>query len=259
MARKKKEATEKQQEVLASTINMTGQGEDPVIKALVTKFPEASNTEALEIALALQQLVRGQSAMLENQKQMSDELAKLKAKMAAIDKAAEKWDSDRESFLDEVNRNADKLRLVGEAQDKLIAQASGDLKKKIDEAKASVVIDRQMFDEALAREPKETVISPGVPMTIVEHGQQIAVLASEEVRIKHRRWVLQPGIPQEVPLSVANTLRERRKKERESYERRSAMMKNMEMGELEAEMQKIDARYGTTGSMLSNQKVNEGV
>lgn len=256
--RKKTDDLVRQQEVLSSKINMSGEGEDPAIKALVTKFPEASNQEALEIALALQTLVRGQASMMEQQKTLSDELAKLRAKMADIDRAAEKWDTNREDFLNEVAARADKLRATGTAKDTLIANASNDLQRKIGEAKAQAVVDKQMFDAALAAEPKELVISPGVPMTIVQGGQPIAILANEEVRIKHRRWIFQPGVPQEVPLSVASTLRDRRRKESETRERQRAMMQNMESNKLEAEMQKIDARYGTSGSMYSNEKVNEG-
>jgi hypothetical protein len=91
---------------------MDGVGEDPAVKALVDgTFEKASNLNALDISLMLQQIVRGQTSILHNQDQQAQELAKLREKMDRYDKDAEKWEKDKEKFIDEVNKRAEEFRI----------------------------------------------------------------------------------------------------------------------------------------------------
>lgn len=253
MHRKNKPSEQKEQEALQSIVRTDGRGEDPAIKALLSpKFVEGTNKEALEIAIALQQILKGQSLM---EQKFSDELSHIRQKMADMDRDAERWEMDRQRWLDEINAAADNLRATGEELEKIKAHASVDMQKKVEEARASIIVDKQMFDAALAREPKESVTSPGVVMTVMENGAQVAKLYPEEICIKHRRWILQPGVPQELPLSVANVLRNRRKSAAETAERQAAMKKNMEYSELDARLREIDKKYKSSSVHLGDDPV----
>jgi hypothetical protein len=76
----------------------------------------------------------------------------------------------------------------------------------VQNARASKTVDRLAFEKKLAAEPQEYVVAHGKLITTIENGQQTAKLLPEEIRIKHKVWYLQPGIPTKVPASVAQVL-----------------------------------------------------
>jgi hypothetical protein len=118
MPRSKKKL-DKSDEALNSPVNLSGAGEDQVVKDLLSdKFVKGTNAEALEIGMALQQIIRGQSALLENQSAFTDQIAKLRQRMDEMDKAASRWEQDREGFIQEVLDRAEKLRATGDAKDR---------------------------------------------------------------------------------------------------------------------------------------------
>jgi len=251
MAKKKLTADEqkaREMEVWESKVNPTGEGEDPVIKGL-QGFSGMSNKDALEVALALQQLIRGQNSLLENQDKFGDQINRLRERMDEMDKQAMRWETDRQRFVEEVTRRADQLRLTEEGQGRVRAQAAIDLADETRKARASIAVDRQQYDRWLELQPKETVVSPGKVITITEGGQQQARLIPEEVRIKHRIWKFPPGVAVVVPQPIAETLRSRRRSEEETQARQAVMMKNLESSKLEAAMKEIDTRYNTNGSL----------
>ena len=98
----------REQEVLSSQVRLDGKGEDPAVAALLSpEFETMSNTEALNVALALQQLVRGVNSLLDNDKIMGEEISKLKARMDAQDRDARLWEEDRKKFLEMANEKMD--------------------------------------------------------------------------------------------------------------------------------------------------------
>ena len=246
----------KQEEKLNAPIDV--HSPDPAVKALIEKMPTATNLEGLGIALAIQQLVRGQDALLEKLNQndakankASEEMAKLRKAMAKMDKAAKKWEEDRDKFIEEVYNKADALRMTDAQREQLTARESLNLQDKIQKARAELVNDKKRFEETLAAEPKEIVTSPGRHVTTSDgKGMQMARILPEEVRIKHMVWVFQPYVPTEVPHSVAEHLRNRWKSAQETQRRQEAMMKNMESGDLELEMKKIDAEFHSSTERL---------
>ena len=55
----------KEQEVLESSVRTDGVGEDPAIKALLSDdFISAPDSEALQVALALQEIIRCKTSLL---------------------------------------------------------------------------------------------------------------------------------------------------------------------------------------------------
>lgn len=241
----------REREILTKKVRTDGEGEDPAVRAMLSnQFTEGTNAEALDIALAMQQLLKGNAALLENDRKFADELNALKAKMAKIDDDAARWEHDRERWLNEIMDRAEKLRVRESELDKIQAEAAVDMANKIQEAKAHVVINQQMFDEALSKEPKETITSPGVVEIVMENGSPVAKLFNEEIRIKHRRWILRPGVPTELPKSVAEMYRNKKRSEQETAERQKAMMANMESGKLAQKMKDIDTKFGSSTAHL---------
>lgn len=254
MSKKKsrpEEVLAREQEILSRPVRTDGVGEDPAVRAMLSEtFTEGTNTEALDIALAMQQLLKGQASLLENDRKFSEELQHMRAKMAKIDEDAQRFEQDRERWLNEIQAAADKMRVSEEQVEKLKAVAANDLAAKIQAAKASVSLDRQAFDDALAHEPKETITSPGIVEIVMQNGAPVAQLFNEEIRIKHRRWVLRPGVPVEVPHSVAEMYRNRKRSEQETAERQKAMMANMESSKLAERMKEIDNQFGSSTAHL---------
>lgn len=232
---RKPKSDSEQNEALGSQVRLDGAGEDPAIKAL-QEMPANTNLENLDIALALQEIIRGQ-------KLQGEMLARLRAKMDRMDKAAEKWEADRQRFINEINVQADKLRMSESKQEELMAKEGGKMTKLIEEARAAATSDRLRMEAFWANEPKETVVSPG-EFKVINTGQaQEAKLLPEVLIIKHKSWVFPPGAPVEVPKSVADQLRSRRMVQAEGKEREAVLQQRLEASKLEAAQSRIDRKY----------------
>lgn len=250
----KQKPIHEQQDTLDKKILISGQGEDPVVQDLVKgKIRKASNKDALDMALALQQIIRGQESILskvneqgEEGRKTRQELAELRARMDAMDVAAEKYDADNKKFIQEIMDKAEKLKAVGSDKDKLIAQGAQTYSQEISKARANLVVERQMFDAELERMEQVMVVSAGELQYASVNGQMQAKLFPEEVRIKHRVWTLKPGVPTMVPKVVAQALERKRLTQAETEERQLAMSKNLNGSELEKEQARISQKYGSS-------------
>lgn len=237
----------KEQEVLHSTVNLSGEGEDPVVKALVSdQFVKGTNQEATDIALALQQLVRGQSALLENQTQFSEQISKLRQRMDEMDKTAQRWETDRENFVQEVLDRAEKLRASDMEKDKIIARGSQQFSDAIAKARAEQTVEQQKFAYDLEHMPKVTVVSAGELVMVVENGRSVPKMMNEVVKIKNRRWVLPIGKAVEVPMVVAQVLDERRRLQEETAARERVLSANVEDKTLDKSWKQINEKYNST-------------
>ncbi len=248
---KRSTAQSKQAEILNSKVNMSGEGEDPVVRAMLSeKFTKGSNAEAVEIGLALQALIRGQNSVLENQAKQSEELAKLRQRMNEMDEAADKWNNDRENFVQEVLDKAEKLRAADTAKDRIIAQGSAQFTEAIAKAKAEQAVEHVKFEQALAKMPKVNVISAGELVMVVENGRQVAKLMNETVKIKHHKWVLPVGKNIEVPLIVAQVLDERRRLQAETEAREHLLASNSEGSVLDKKWKEINTKFNSSTDNL---------
>jgi len=239
MARKSKNlstSNTNQAEQLNKIVNMSGGNPDPAINALVSQdFIQMSNLDASQIALILQQLVRGQDSLLSLAQQNSEEIVKLKEKQDKIDKEAEaRFQSQRGEIEDILNR-AEKLKVKGDKKDKLIAKGVEQYQKAVQNARANKTLDRLSYEKKLAAEPQEFVVAHGQLITTIERGQQVAKILPEEIRIKHKVWFLQPGIPTKLPQSVAQVLRDRYKSQEQTNKLKEMLGKNMNANQLAQE------------------------
>ena len=236
MPRKKKIDISNEQETLNRTIDTTGNDPDPAVNALMSDdFIKMSNLDAAQIALALQQIIRDQNSLLTMAKENSEEIIRLKERQEKIDKEAEaRFNAQRGEIADILNR-AEKLKAKGDKKDRLIAKGVKQYQIAVQNARASKTVDRLAFERKLAAEPQEYVVAHGRLITTIEGGQQVAKILPEEIRIKHKVWYLQPGIPTKVPASVAATLRNRYASQEQTNKLKEMLGKQMHANQLAQE------------------------
>jgi len=225
-------------ETLNKPINPTGEGEDEAIKALLSPdFERMSNLDASEVALLLQQIVRGQNSLME---QNSIQIAQIRERQDQIDKRlSDELESNRK-FIEEVLDRAESLKRTGLENDKLIANGVAQYEQAKQKAVAKRAVKNIQFHDQIRKEPKVMVISPGQLITTMEHGQQVARIIPEEIRIADMRWVLPPGVPIEVPQTVAGIMDQRRASQIETFKRQEMLSKHMEATELAKEWAKVE-------------------
>lgn len=235
-------------------VRLDGKGEHPAIQAAASpEFATMSNADAAQIALQLQQIVRGQASILENQELFGTNLNKLEAKMKQYDEDARKWEEDRVKFLADINERADRLRVTDPSRRaEMATRVMNEEAEAMNMAKAIYATNKMKFEERIQRAPKVRVISPGV----VESGrigdQPITRVVAEVIRIKNYEWKLPPGVAVEVPDFVAQRFYDKQRQLAEFEERKAALSADRnggamsEASDVTRQMSKIDEKYGTT-------------
>ena len=247
----------REQEVLDSIINPSGTGEDPAVKAMLAdSFAVAPDREAADVMLRIQQLIMGQNSLLQ---QVADGVAdadhrlqQLEARMSKYDEAAQKFETDREKWLEETlaegRRTLSKYDSLQQAE--LQAQGGKMMSDAIAMAHAKSGADRVEFELMLANQPKETIMSPGKFVSVREGESIVSKHIPEEVRIKHKRWVLPIGVPVEVPKLVADVYRKQQRVLEEMRAREALLSKNPESVDLRSAWDGIGRKYGTAGQPM---------
>jgi hypothetical protein len=246
MARKKltpNDQAQKEREALVSPVRLDGQGEHPAIQELLSsEFEQMSNLDASQIALILQQIIRGQNSLME---QNSIQIAQIRERQDQIDKRIADELASNRKFIEDVLDRAEDLKRAGIEHDRLVAKGVSQYQEAKENAVAQMAQRNLLYAQTLANEPKVTIVSPGQVITTMEHGQQIAKIIPEEVRIRDRIWRFPIGVPVEVPKSIADFLTQRRISQTETLKRQELLSKNMETTKLAEEWNKI----GGTESM----------
>jgi len=215
---------------------MDGKGEDPAMQALLSPdFATMSNKEALTIAMAVQELVRGQASLASNMESVtssltavSDLVEKLQERMERMDKAEVAWQTDREKFFQTVSDRAESLRIRDpEEKTKFQVTQGNQIQQLMLQATIKRKEANQKFEELLKTEPEVTI----VPVGHVENrdngmGKSVPTLVSDIVRIKSHTWVLPPGVSVKVPKIVAEAYREKLLARQEGQERANAFLLN---------------------------------
>lgn len=241
MPRKSKKLSPAEQAAHEATIlNAPVDTSNKAVEALMSpEFEQMSNLNASQIALLLQELIRGQNSLLANANQNTIEIARLRERQDQADREiAERLESNQK-FIEEVMDRAESLKRSGEAHDKLIANGVAQYEQAKQQAMAKAAVKNMAFREKLRKEEKVTVVSPGQLITTMENGQQVAKIMAEEVRVADMRWVLPPGRPVEVPKTIADILEQRKASQLETSQRQALLLKNMESTKLAEEWNKI--------------------
>jgi hypothetical protein len=237
----KKLSTAEQLAREAEILNAPVDTSHQAVKALMSdEFVQASNLDASQIALMLQELVRGQNSLLANAQQNAVEIARLRERQDQADREMAERLEEQKKFVEEVLDRAEGIKRTGIEQDKLIANGLAQYEAARQTAVAKRATKNLMFRQKINTEPKTMVVSPGQLVTTMEHGHQVTKIIPEEVRIADMRWVLPPGVPVSVPETVAGVLAERRASQIETAKRAELLSKNLESTKLAEEWSKIE-------------------
>ena len=235
------EQAAREAEILGKPINPTGEGEHEAIKKLMSpEFERMSNLDAAQVALMLQEIVRGQNSLLARYDETNVEIARIRERQDQADREIAARLEANQKFIEEVLERAEDLKRTGAENDKLIANGVAQFQEARSKAVASKAAKNIAFRQKVNSEPKVLVISPGQLVTTMEMGSQVAKIIAEEVRIADMRWVLPPGVPVEVPQTVAAVLAERRASQIETAKRAELLSRNLETTKLAQEWSKIE-------------------
>jgi hypothetical protein len=197
-----------QEEILNKEVRLDGTGEDPIIQTVLSdEFAKMPDQEALSVAAALRDLIRGQAALLDNQKKQDEEVRKMRQRFEEMEESAQKWRDDPAHFADEARAKADKVRLTGDNKDKAIAEGARILQEQTAKANAEAATAELEFIQKCANAPKVTISSSGkVWKTKVGDGYVDRVqpdVIRRSVGKRSFEWVLFPNQPVDVPDFVA--------------------------------------------------------
>ena len=241
-------------------IRLDGVGEHPAIQAAASpEFATMSNQEAFQISLAIQELVRGQASILQNQQALSENLARVNEKMMKYDEDARKWEEDRVKFIEDINRQADKLRITDPSKRAEMSAKVMEEERRATEMAAALHKSNQLrFRDKIENAPKVRIMSPGIMETGRIGDQPVTRIVPEVIRIKNFEWKLPPGVPVEVPDFVAKRYEEIQRGRAELEERQNALSADRNNGgmseasEVSREMARINTKYGTTPDQRQN-------
>lgn len=214
-----------QEAILNAKVRMDGIGEDPPVQAVLSDdFINASDQEALDRVLPLQQLVRGLDSILSKLEQ-SDErtqkaLQQMRERMDAYEKVADRWETDREKLLTEIREAGDKLLMSPEEREKLQARVVQEQQREVQKAMAAARMSRTSFKQQIMQEPRESVIDPGEVITYRERGQLKSKIVDRVIRIRGVSIRIPAGKPTEIPVTFATRLREIRAEQEETEARK---------------------------------------
>ena len=245
MLNTKTKSLSEQDNALNSKVNMSGAGEDPAVKGLLSdEFLTMKDTDALQIANQLKAIIRGQELTLKQFQAMS-------ARMEKFEDNAEKYENDKQRFLDEVRMNSEKLKEIGDNKINIMANGIKEYEHEVKAARVNAASDNLKFTEFLAKQPKVMVVSPGKLVNVSgAGGSPSSQLMSEEVRIKNKRWVLVPGQMTEVPKVVADVIAQRRQTEQESRRRELVLSKHKEAVEVAEEWNNINKEFNSPAEAI---------
>lgn len=214
----------RENEALDSIVRTDGVGEDPAVAALLSDdFVTASEVEALDVKLALQQLIRGQSALLNNMDTMSGEVSRLRQRMTAYEAAASAYEQDRKKFVEEIESRSELLLKREEERNAIRAKAVNDVSEMVAVKKANAKMDAMEMKRRLLAEPTETVLVTGNWVNVsVGQGRSQMKLYPEYINIHGVQFKLEPG-QHTVPRSVAEIIRQRQANAAEQAERKEAI------------------------------------
>ncbi len=239
-------------EILNSQIRMSGQGEDPAVQKLLMRLVSASDSEALQIALELQRIVRGPASMLENldDPSVQAELNRIREQHEKADKAAQAFESDRERFIEEVTEKAEK-RYTKREWEKIQASGLEEYRRARELEKADFEASKLQLHEDLKTMPNVTIIvEPQYELTTIQ-----GAVSQHEVptiiTILDKRWVLYGG-QHDVPKLVAEYYAEIQSIRNENKERMEAgsLDKGRSARAIEIRNLEINQKYSTNRATI---------
>lgn len=187
----------KEQEVLHSELY-----KDPSIKAIFDQMPNASEAEALELALRLQKLVRGQASLLDSPEQ-ADVLNAMRRDAVERDAVAAAYEANKQVFIDEIFDKTEGKKLTGAKAEDARKRVENALAIARANSKMNRAQRRKRLEEELRLAPKEEIYVTG-EVNIIRLGKGLVPkIFPEVIQIGHVKFVLAPGrhsVPQQVAI-----------------------------------------------------------
>jgi hypothetical protein len=218
-------------------------GEDPAIKAFLTKMPTAKQAEAVELALALDRYLNGDESVLSNPK-YSEYISKMRERASEIEEVERRWAEDPVKFQDELWSQAEKLRATGDKKARMEAKAAKMFQDAREKATAIKENKKLQLDWQIEHGPKEDVACTGVIETPMVNGIPTPVILPIRVQIMHRYWDLKPGMNVGVPSVFAARYRQVQKATEEKAAREALLSGGMRSRDLEAAQDKVSQDFG---------------
>lgn len=223
---------------------------DPRVQGILGQIPEATEAQQLELKLLLQKIARGKASLLERP-EAGDLVERMRAEAHHRDRVVERYNEDKEHFIEEVFDRSEKIKLTGAKAEEVKARAA----KQVTELAASFrgrnSISRRKFEQIIESQPRRQINVTGhVEMVKVGQGYE-ARIAPEVIRIKHLCFVLHPG-PHIVPESVAQIFEQRIKGAAETAARTKALQATGEAGRdtsVFGRWQQINDEFGSATEM----------
>lgn len=223
---------------------------DSRLSKILGLMPEATESEALEIALILQRSIRGKASLLERP-DAQPIVSALREQAAARDDAVKRFEQDKQGFIDNVMSQAERNMPSEAEREKLRAKALQELNMATLSARARNSANKKKFEQYVNGMPKRQIHVLGhVEMVKVGDGFQPKVFP-EEIRIKHMIWSLEPGTHL-VPEIVAQVFDNRQRGAAETAARQKVLQASGEAGRdvnVFTEWQKINEEYGSATEM----------
>jgi hypothetical protein len=218
-------------------------GDDALMKAIIYDLPNASEAEAMEIALALQKRVRGDASLLENP-DLDDVIAGIRQEAREVDKAAEDFEKNRHSFVESVMASAPKL--TDKQKEALQAKGSHEFKEAINNVKTGKSMKQMQFKAMIANAPREEILVTG--QMRVRNGRN--VIEPEIVSIMGMRFKLDPGTNL-VPAPIAQAYKHMQETRNQARKKMALMSGEgadkgwYDQGSLASKLAEVDQEYGS--------------
>lgn len=246
--RRKRRAREAQieraNEILRSKVRLDGVGEDPAVKAFLTKMPTAKQRESVELALALDRYLMGDHSVLEDPR-YAEHINKMRARAIEMEEAERRFAEDPEKFFDDTWNRAEKNRATGDKKARIEAKAADMYRDAREKVAADRTTKQLQLDHLIAHGPKEDVECTGVMETSMINGTPTPRLLPIRVRIMHRHWDLKPGLNAGVPSVFATRYRQIRQALDEQREREVILSGMGRSRDVEAAQNRISTQFGT--------------
>ena len=222
--------------------------EDLAVRALKdNSFLEMGDSEALEIALQLQRLLRGQDSLLEkltkvdkNAARMSDEMTKLKQRSAELEAFAKTFEDNRAQYMNEFRGKSEDV--PEEVRSQSIAEASQKVGKMVQYLKANKNVDDLQKKAWMKSQDMMKGTRPGRPIAT----PQGVVVEPEIVSLNGMRYVIPPNVEVEVPRPVIEYLESQDLDRTIASEKKALMDANIIKKDtvVAQGMRAIDEKYG---------------
>ena len=222
MPRRTKRDEAREQEILNSHVDPTGQGEDRVVReALSSDFLHMDSVAATKLMVEFQKLIMGQSSLIESQ---NEKLNRILERQEEFERKQQEFEANKQKWLEEVSERANRHRIADpDDLEHWRAKQAEKATAVMAQARVEEVQQRVLFERKLADEPKVPVMWPGEAETVIQNGSMTMRMRGKVVSIKHLRWQYEPGKIVEVPETVAKRLEQINRQEQHLEQRKNIL------------------------------------